>query len=45
MMLTAPMKAALSGATAGTKVYFDEIFATGPDGIKRPLDPIIFTVQ
>ena len=45
MMLTAPMKAALTGAIAGTKVYFDEIFATGPDGIKRPLEPIIFTVQ
>lgn len=44
-MLTAPMKAALAGVTAGTKVYFDEIFATGPDGMKRPLDPIIFTVQ
>jgi gliding motility-associated protein GldM len=44
-MLTAPMKAALAGCTAGTKVYFDEIFATGPDGIKRPLDPIIFTIQ
>ncbi len=44
-VLTAQMKAGLSGLTPGTKVYFDEIFATGPDGIKRPLDPIIFTVQ
>ena len=44
-MLTAPMKAALGGCVAGTKVYFDEIFATGPDGLKRPLDPIIFNVQ
>lgn len=44
-MLTAQMKAGMAGCVAGTKVYFDEIFATGPDGIKRPLDPIIFSVQ
>ena len=44
-LLTPAMKAALSGCTPGTKVYFDEIFATGPDGIKRPIDPIIFNVQ
>ncbi len=44
-LLNAQMKAALNGATPGTRVIFDEIFATGPDGLKRPLDPMIFTVQ
>ncbi len=44
-MLTAPMKAALSSMGSGTRIFFDEIFATGPDGIKRPLDPLIFTIQ
>jgi len=44
-MLNAQSKAAMSGVVAGTRVIFDDIFATGPDGLKRPLDPIIFTVQ
>jgi len=44
-LLSAPMKAAMAGIVPGTRVLFDEIFAMGPDGLKRPLDPIIFTVQ
>ena len=43
--LTAPMKAALGGIVPGTRVMFDNVFATGPDGMRRPLDPITFTVQ
>ena len=44
-ILNPAMKAALNTVTPGTRVIFDEIFATGPDGIKRPLDPLLFTVQ
>jgi gliding motility-associated protein GldM len=44
-LLNAQMKAALNSATPGTRVIFDDIFATGPDGLRRPLDPMIFTVQ
>ena len=44
-LLNAAMKGALSGCPPGTRVFFDDIFATGPDNIRRPLDPIIFTVQ
>ncbi len=44
-ILNAQMKAALNGAVPGTRVIFDDIFATGPDGLRRPLDPMIFTVQ
>jgi len=43
--LTAQMKAAINGARSGDKVMFDNVFATGPDGMRRPLDPITFTVQ
>jgi len=44
-LLNAQMKGAISGVVPGTRVIFDDIFATGPDGIKRSLDPMIFTVQ
>lgn len=44
-IFTADMKAKLGGVTPGTKVYFDDILSVGPDGVKTPLDPIIFTVQ
>lgn len=44
-VLNAAMKAALGGVVPGTRVVFDDIFATGPDGLRRPLDPMIFTVQ
>jgi len=43
--LTAPMKAAMSSIIPGTRVMFDNVFATGPDGMRRPLDPITFTAQ
>jgi len=44
-VLNAKMKADLSKIVAGSRVIFDDIFATGPDNIRRPLDPMIFTVQ
>ncbi|NDC40684.1 MAG: gliding motility protein GldM [Chitinophagia bacterium] len=44
-ILNAQMKGALASITPGTRVIFDEVFATGPDGVRRPLDPMIFTVQ
>lgn len=42
---TPAMTAAMTGVIPGTRLIFDDIFATGPDGVKRPLDPIIFNVQ
>lgn len=42
---TPAMTAAMAGVIPGTRLIFDDIFATGPDGVKRPLDPIIFNVQ
>lgn len=44
-VLTAPMKAALSSAVPGTRIFFDDIYATGPDGRRRPLQLILFNVQ
>jgi len=43
--LTAQMKAAMASIIPGTRVMFDNVFATGPDGMRRPLDPITFTAQ
>ena len=43
--LTAQMKSAMSSIIPGTRVMFDNVFATGPDGMRRPLDPITFTAQ
>jgi gliding motility-associated protein GldM len=42
---TPEMQAAMNGIVAGSRVTFDFVFATGPDGLKRSLDPIIFTVE
>jgi len=42
---TPEMQAAMNGIVSGSKVMFDFVFATGPDGQKRSLDPIIFTVE
>ena len=42
---TPAMKAALAGCTPGTQVVFDEIYATGPDGMKRQVDAIIYYIQ
>jgi hypothetical protein len=43
--LTPEMLSAMSGITAGTRIMIDNITATGPDKLKRPLDPIIMTAQ
>ena len=42
---TPAIKAALAGVVSGTAVVFDEIFATGPDGIKKPVDAIVYNIQ
>jgi gliding motility-associated protein GldM len=42
---TPEMKAAMNGVVPGTRITFDFVFATGPDGLKRSLDPIIFTAE
>ncbi len=42
---TSAMQTAMNGITSGSRVTFDNIFATGPDGMKRQLDPITFTVE
>ena len=42
---TPEMTAAMNGIIPGSRVVFDFVFATGPDGVKRSLDPIIFTVE
>jgi len=42
---TPEMRAAMNGIIPGSRVIFDFVFATGPDGVKRSLDPIIFTVE
>ncbi len=43
--LTPEMIAAINGITPSTRVMFDNIVATGPDGVKKSLDPITFTAQ
>lgn len=43
--LSPQMTGALQNITAGTRVIFDNIMATGPDGIQRTLDPMVFTAQ
>ncbi|GAA4467280.1 gliding motility protein GldM [Nemorincola caseinilytica] len=42
---TPAMTAAMAGVVSGTRLIFDDVFATGPDGVKRPLDPITFNIQ
>jgi gliding motility-associated protein GldM len=42
---TPAMQAAMSGIVPGSRVVFDNVFATGPDGMKRQLDPIMFTIE
>jgi len=44
-VFTPEMKAAMNSIVPGSRVTFDFVFATGPDGQKRSLDPIIFTVE
>jgi gliding motility-associated protein GldM len=43
--LTPDMIKAINGITAGSRVYFDLVDGIGVDGMKRQLDPIIFTVE
>jgi gliding motility-associated protein GldM len=42
---TPQMQSAMNAITSGSRVFFDNIFATGPDGMKRQLDPIAFMVE
>ncbi len=42
---TPAMQNAMNGIVTGSRVFFDNIFATGPDGMKRQLDPIAFMVD
>ncbi len=42
---TPEMQNAINGLVPGSRVMFDYVFATGPDGMKRSLDPIIFTAE
>jgi gliding motility-associated protein GldM len=44
-LINANMKAALGGARAGDKVYFEYIKAVGPDGTQRPVPSVNFTLQ
>ena len=44
-VLTPAMMSAISGLPSGSRVYFDNIDGVGVDGLKRKLDPIIFTVE
>lgn len=43
--ITQQMKDAMAKAKAGDKIYFENIYATGPDGSSRKLAPVNFTVQ
>ena len=43
--MTPEMQSAMGGINAGTRIMFDNIVTTGPDGLKRTLDPITFTAQ
>jgi len=43
--LSPQMVSAMQNISAGARVIFDNIIATGPDGIQRNLDPMVFTAQ
>lgn len=43
--LTPAMKTAMAGVTPGTRVFFGNIVAVGPDGSQRQLDDIVFTAN
>ena len=43
--LTDEQKNIIRSLTKGQKVYIDNIIATGPDGIRRELNPIIFKIN
>jgi len=42
---TPAMQSAMNAITSGSRVTFDGIQATGPDGMARQLDPITFVVE
>ncbi len=42
---TPAMTASMQGIISGSRIIIDDVFATGPDGVKRPLDPIIFSIK
>ena len=44
-LFTPEMQAAMNGIIPGTRVTFDYVMATGPDGVKKQLDPISFAVE
>lgn len=44
-LISASMKDAISGARAGDKVYFEYIYASGPDGTSRKLSSVNFVIQ
>ena len=43
--MTPEMQSDMGVINAGTRIMFDNIVTTGPDGLKRTLDPITFTAQ
>ncbi|WP_448701127.1 gliding motility protein GldM [Mucilaginibacter sp. AW1-3] len=43
--LNAQMKAAMNTIGPGTRVFFDDITAVGPDGSSRPIAPILLTAN
>jgi len=43
--LTAKMKSALGGVTAGCTVIFTNITAVGPDGLIQEVDPVVITAN
>ncbi|MCD0486880.1 gliding motility protein GldM [Pedobacter sp. MC2016-14] len=43
--LNGAMKAAMATITPGTRVIFDNIIATGPDGVPRQLNPVVITAN
>jgi len=43
--LSGPMRAALSAVTPGTKVFFTNVVAVGPDGTQRGLKDIVLSAN
>jgi len=42
---TPAMTAAMQGIIPGSRIVFDDIYATGPDNVRRSLSPITFTIK
>lgn len=45
LQLTDQMKKDLNGVTPGSRLIFDDIVASGPDGSERNLTPIVFNIN